>query len=264
MFKETRIRRIQEIINKYGVANVNELAKTLSVSTMTIRRDLLSMLDEGLIKRTYGGAVLAQQQNLLQVPLLRRLQDQTEEKKAIAKAASMMIRRGETIYIAAGTTTYWLAKAISNQINLTVVTNSLPVANILITSDGIDVIMVGGFLRPRDYSLGGPLAERVAQDLRMDKVIISCGGISPELGLTNDYLDDMMMDRTYFNISNKIIVLADHTKFGRVAKSYTSPVTSVHTIVTSDLASPEIVDKLRNQGVEVILARMQENIPGLT
>jgi DeoR/GlpR family transcriptional regulator of sugar metabolism len=260
MFKETRAQKIQEIVNKNGAVKVNELAEMLSVSTMTIRRDLLSMLDKGLIDRTYGGAVLAKENNLLQTPILLRLQDQAAEKKAIAQAVAKTIKRGETIYIAAGTTTYWLAKAVANQTNLTVVTNSLPVATLLITSEGIDVIMVGGILRRKEYSLVGHFAERMVHDLRVDKVIIGCGGVSPEFGLTNEYPDDMMMDRAYVSISKNIIVLVDHTKVGRVAKSYTGPVTSVQTIVTSNLASPEIVEQLRRQGVEVILVNLEEPI----
>jgi|SRR5215208_4524065 len=256
MFKETRLQKIQEIVNKNGAVKVSELAEMLSVSTMTIRRDLLSMLDKGLIDRTYGGAVLAKERNLLQTPILLRLKDQVEEKKAIARAVAQMIKRGETIYIAAGTTTYWLAKAIANHTNLTVVTNSLPVANLLITSESIEVIMVGGFLKRKEFSLVGHFAERMVHDLRVDKVIIGCGGVSPEFGLTNEYPDDMMMDRAYMSISKNVIAVADHTKIGRVSKSYTGSVTAVQTIVTSSLASLETVEQIRRQGVEVILVEL--------
>src|SRR5271157_597659 len=170
MFKESRLQKIKELVNKNGTVKVNELAEMLSVSTMTIRRDLLSMLDMGLIDRTYGGAVQTKQNNLLQSPILLRLPDQAEEKKAIARAVAQMIKRGETIYIAAGTTTYWLAKAIANQTDLTVVTNSIPIANLLIPSECIDLIVVGGFLRRKEFSLVGHFAERMVHDLRMDKV----------------------------------------------------------------------------------------------
>jgi DeoR/GlpR family transcriptional regulator of sugar metabolism len=253
MFKESRFQKIQEIVNKNGAVKVNELAEMLSVSAMTIRRDLQSMLDKGLIDRTYGGAVLAKQTNLLQTPILLRIQDQVEEKKAIARAVAQMIKHGESIYIAAGTTTYWLAKAIANRNDLTVVTNSLPVANLLIPSEGIDLIVVGGFLRRKEFSLVGHFAESMVHDLRLDKVIIGCGGVSPEFGITNDYPEEMMMDRAYMSISDNVIVVADHTKIGRVTTSYTRPVNAVHTIVTSSLASLETIEQLRHQGVEVIL-----------
>ncbi len=253
MFKENRWQKIQELVNKDGKVKVNELAELLGVSTMTIRRDLQSMFDKGLIERTYGGAVLSKKSNLLQTPVLLRLQEHAEEKKAIALAVAQMIKRGETIYIAAGTTTYWLAKAIANRSDLTVVTNSLPVANLLIASENIEVIVVGGFLRRKEYSLVGHFAESMVHDLRMDKVIIGCGGVHPEYGITNEYPEEMMMDRAYMSTSNNVIVVADHTKIGRVTTSYTKPVTAVHRIVTSKLASMETVEQLRRQGVEVIL-----------
>lgn len=253
MFKESRFKKIQEIVNKNGTVKVNELAEMLSVSTMTIRRDLQSMLDKGLIDRTYGGAVLAKESNLLQTPILLRLQDNVEEKKAIARVVAQMIKRGESIYIAAGTTPYWVAKAIAHRSDLKVVTNSLPVANLLITSDAIEVILVGGFLRRREYSLVGHFAENMVHDLRMDKVIIGCGGAHPGHGITNEDPEAMMMDRAYMSISSNVIVVADHTKIGRVTTSYTSPVTAVHTIVTSSLAQLETVEQIRQQGVEVIL-----------
>ncbi len=253
MFKESRFQKIQEIVNKNGAVKVNELAEILSVSTMTIRRDLQSMLSKGLIDRTYGGAILARQSNLLQMPIVLRLHEHEEEKKAIAQAVGQMIKRGETIYIAAGTTPYWVAKAVANRSDLTVVTNSLPVANLLVASENIEVIMVGGFLQRREYSLVGHFAERMVHDLRMDKMIIGCGGIHPGHGITNEYPEAMMMDRAYMSVSSHVIVVADHTKIGRVTTSYTSPVTAIHTIVTSSLAPIETVEQIRQEGVEVIL-----------
>jgi DeoR/GlpR family transcriptional regulator of sugar metabolism len=252
MLKELRWQQIQEIINKDGVVRVNELADLFDVSNMTIRRDLQGMYEKGLIERTYGGAVIAKEQNILRTPVLLRLQENVEEKKAIARAVAQMIKRGETIYIAAGTTTYWLASAISNRRDLTVVTNSLPVANLLISSEDIEVIVVGGFLRRKEYSLVGHFAENMVHDLRMDKVIIGCGGIHPDYGLTNDYPEEMMMDRAYMSTSNNVIVVADHTKIGRITNSRTAPVTAVHSIVTSNLASMDMIERIRNQGVEVI------------
>jgi DeoR/GlpR family transcriptional regulator of sugar metabolism len=253
MFKESRWQKIQEIVNKDGTVKVNELAEMLNVSTMTIRRDLQGMLDKGLIERTYGGAVLAKERNLLQTPLLLRLQNQVEEKRVIARTVAQMIKHGETIYIAAGTTTYWVAKALTHRSGLTVVTNSLPVANLLIPSESIEVIVVGGFLRRKEYSLVGHFAENMVRDLRMDKVIIGCGGVHPEFGITNEYPEEMMMDRAYMSISDNVIVVADHTKIGRVTTSYTRPVTAVHTIVTSNLASMEMIEQFRHQGVEIVL-----------
>jgi DeoR/GlpR family transcriptional regulator of sugar metabolism len=253
MYKEIRWQKIQEIIKNHGKVEVNELASELEVSEMTIRRDLTALMQQGLIERTHGGAVLANERNLLQSPILLRLNEQNEEKRAIAGAVAKMITHNEKIYIAAGTTTYWVAKAIMNRSDLTVVTNSLPVANLLALSKDMEVIVVGGYLRRNEYSFVGSFAENMVHDLRLDKVIMGVGGIHPEYGLTNAYPEEMMMDRSYLNMSNNIIVVADHTKFGRVATSRTAEITAAHQIVTTHLTPLDIIESIRKQGVEVIL-----------
>jgi DeoR/GlpR family transcriptional regulator of sugar metabolism len=254
MYKEERWQKIQTLVNNNGKVEVNQLAKDLGVSPMTIRRDLQRMYEKGLIERTHGGALLARERNLLQPPVLLRLYERAEEKKAIASAVAKMINHGEKIYIAAGTTTYWVAKAIANRDDLTVVTNSLPVANLLAHSENMEVIVVGGFLRRNEYSMIGHFSETMVRDLHLDKVIMGIGGIDPEHGLTNAYPEEMMMDRSYMNISKNIIVVADHTKIGRVTTSRTADITAVRMIVTSKLAPVEIVESIRQRGVEVILA----------
>lgn len=253
MYKEIRWQKIQELIQINGKADVSELAGVFKVSEMTIRRDLRAIMQKGLIERTHGGAVITKERNLLQSPILLRLFDQNEEKRAIAAAVAKMIKSNEKIYIAAGTTTYWVAKAIANRSDLTVVTNSLPVANLLALSKDMEVILVGGFLRRNEYSFVGPFAENMVRDLRLDKVIMGVGGVHPDYGLTNAYPQEMMMDRAYLSMSDDIIVVADHTKIGRVATSRTADLTVTNQIVTSHLAPLDIVERIRQQGVEVIL-----------
>jgi DeoR/GlpR family transcriptional regulator of sugar metabolism len=253
MFKEIRWQKIQEIINNNGKVEVSELAEMFAVSEMTIRRDLQALYQKGLIERTHGGAILTREHNLLQAPILMRISEHLEEKQSIARATAQLIGHGEKIYIAAGTTAYWVARAIANRTDLTVVTNSLPVANLLAPSKDMEVIIVGGFLRRNEYSLVGHFAENMVKDLRLDKVITGTGGIHPEYGLTNEYPQEMMMDRSYLNISDNIIVVADHTKIGRVTTSRTADLNEIQTLVTSHLASIEIVNCIRQQGVEVIL-----------
>jgi DeoR family transcriptional regulator of aga operon len=254
MFKEIRWQKIQDIINNDGKAEVGKLAEKFGVSEMTIRRDLQIMYQKGLIERTHGGAVLTKGRNLLQAPILTRLLEQAEEKQAIARCVGQLIMRGEKIYIAAGTTTYYVAKTIAGRSDLTVVTNSLPVVNLLALSKDIEVIMVGGFLRRNEFSMVGHFAENMVHDLRLDKVIMGIGGIHPEYGLTNDYPQEMMMDRSYMSKSENIIVVADHTKVGRVTTSRTADLNAARMLVTTRLAPPDMVERIRQGGVEVIIA----------
>jgi DeoR/GlpR family transcriptional regulator of sugar metabolism len=254
LFKESRFEKIQEIIRNDGEAKVDKLAEIFGVSEMTIRRDLNSMVQKGLIERTHGGAVVTKERNLLPSPILVRLYENVEEKRAIARTAAQMIKRNEKIYLAAGTTTFWVAKEISDRIDLTVVTNSLPIANLLSPSKDLEVIVVGGFLRRNEYSLIGHFAESMLRDLHLDKVIMGVGGIHPDYGLTNEYIQEVMMDRTYMKVSDNIIVVADHTKIGRVGPSRTADLTAARTVITSHMAPQDMVERIRQRGIEVFLA----------
>lgn len=165
MFKQERWQKIIEILDQKGRISVTELATVFGISEMTVRRDLQRLHDKGLIERTHGGAIMVNNRNLQQVHLMARIYDNVSEKKAIAEAVAKMIKRGEKIYIGAGTTTYWVAKAIADRRDLTVATNSLPIANLLSLSSDIVVIVVGGFLRRKEYSLVGHFTENQVRDL---------------------------------------------------------------------------------------------------
>ena len=254
IFKEERWQKIRDMMENDGKVSVSALAEIFGVSAMTIRWDLETIAQRGLIERTHGGALLSKDYNTLQTPIMIRLAENTEEKKAIGRAAAQLIKRGDKIYITAGTTTYWVAKAIANRADLTVFTNSLPIANVLGPARDLDVVIIGGMLRHNDYSIVGRSAESMISDLRLDKVIVGTGGIHPEYGVTNEYSLEMMMDHTNLALSDNIIIVADHTKIGRVTTSRTADVRSIRTLVTSRLASPELIEAIRKQGVEVILA----------
>jgi DeoR/GlpR family transcriptional regulator of sugar metabolism len=253
MEKEKRLYYIREVLAKKGEITVDEIARVFNVSKMTARRDLQALMEQGIIERTYGGAILSPKTSLTRSPLLLRVNDQREEKEAIGLAVAKMMVPGETIYLAAGTTTYWVAKAlVEKRMALTVVTNSLPVADLLIPHEDIEVIVTGGFLNRNERSLVGHFAERMIRDLRMDKVVVGCSGIHPEYGLTNENPQEMMMDRAYIQASDNVIVVADHTKFGQVRTSRIAPITAIRTIVTTRLAPMDMVERIRQQGVEVI------------
>ena len=254
IYKEERWQKIRDIMENDGKVSVNELAALFGVSAMTIRRDLETIAQRGLIERTHGGALLSKDYNTLEAPIMVRLAENTEEKKAIGRATAQLIKPGDKIYITAGTTTYWVAKAIANRADLTVFTNSLPIANVLGPARDLEVFIVGGMLRHNDYSIVGRFAEAMINDLRMDMVIVGTGGIHPEYGITNEYSLEKWKDHTNLSLSENIVLVADHTKIGRVTTSRTADVTAIRTLVTSRLADPEMIDAIRQRGVEVIFA----------
>jgi DeoR/GlpR family transcriptional regulator of sugar metabolism len=253
MYKEERRRRIQKLVESNHNVSVSGLARQFNVSEMTIRRDLAALLAEGAIERTHGGAIPSKLPHRAFVPsMLDRVNDQLEEKQRIAAAVVKMIGRREKIFLSSGTTTYWVAKALLDRDDLTVIVNSLIIANILAQTKDMEVIVLGGFLRRSELSLMGHFVETASKELRVDKVIMGIRGIHPEFGLTSDNPQELMTDRAMMRMSDNVIVVADHTKFGSVATSRTAPVTAARIIVTTWEAPPAIVESVRKQGVQVI------------
>ncbi|MGC8874965.1 MAG: DeoR/GlpR family DNA-binding transcription regulator, partial [Chloroflexia bacterium] len=161
---------------------------------------------------------------------------------------------GETVFLGSGTTVLEVARALRYRRNLTVITNSLPVINTLVGQDGITLICLGGMLRASELSFIGHITEQDLAEVRADKVFMGTRAISLEAGLTNDYLPETMTDRAILRIGRRVIVVADHTKFGRVAMAFLAPLSSIHTIVTDRGVPADFVQALEAQGIQVILA----------
>ncbi|MBN1267888.1 MAG: DeoR/GlpR transcriptional regulator [Anaerolineales bacterium] len=254
MLKIERHRQIKQVIEEKGTATVNELSELFNVSEMTIRRDLQALFDRGLVQRVHGGALsLNHSVELNWLPVMERISECKEEKQRIGQAVADMIDDGETLFICSGTTTLAVAEALYFRSNLTVVTNSLPVANTLASAPGVELIVIGGFLRESELALEGHMVEDAVQDLRVDKVIMGMRGIDPTHGLTSIHHQELKINRTIQTISNTLIIVADHTKFGQVAASRTGPVTEASLIVSDNQAPAEIVQAIRDLGVEVML-----------
>jgi DeoR/GlpR family transcriptional regulator of sugar metabolism len=251
--RESRLRSIVDILQRERQATVVGLAGRLNVAEMTIRRDLRELGRRGLVERTHGGAVLPlRPRNLGEPPMLQRMGEQAEAKDRIGRAVADMIQPNETVFIGSGTTALAVARALAGRDRLTVVTNALTVMNSLVASPGITVVAVGGFLRRPELSLIGHFAEAAMRDMRVDRVIIGMRGIHPEHGLTSDHMQELMTDRAILAIGEQTILVADHTKFGRIAASRTAPVTAAHLIVTDSQAPADIVATLQAMGVRVI------------
>ena len=252
MLKEERQRYIRRIIEDQGQVSVATLARQFGVAEMTIRRDLRELGAQGIIQRVRGGALLPERQHaLIEPPVLERINEEAAAKKRIGQAAAALIAEGETIFLGSGTTTLAVAQALRERRNITVVTNALTVINALTDSD-LTVVVAGGFFRRSELSFIGHITEASIRDLRVDKVIIGMRGIDPEYGLTSDHLQELQTDQAIMRIGNMVIIVADHTKFGRVATSRVAPVTVAKMIITDSEASPAIVATLREMGIEVI------------
>ena len=252
IYSPERRNQIFEMLSQQGKLTVTEIVEAFSVSEATARRDLNSLAREGKIKRFYGGAIL-NQKAAPEEPILRRTHDQEEEKERIGQAAATQIQNEETIFLGSGTTVLQVAKNLIGR-QLTVITNSLPIINLMADWPGITLIVLGGHFRASERSFIGHITEKSLQDLRADKVIIGIRAISIEHGLTNDYLSETITDRNIIQMGQKLMVVADHTKFGRISTVFVVPIERVNTLVTTSETPVEFIQNLKEKGIDVLLA----------
>ena len=236
------------LLRTRGRASVEDLASEVGVTMSTIRRDLQRLSDGGRVVRTYGGAAIPG-------PRLADIIDPAAPaKERIAAAAAELVRDGSTIVIASGSTTLAFARRLVDRDDLTVITNALDVAWTLVDRPGIDLIVLGGQIRPVMHSMLGHLTELASRELRADQLFVGIGAISLEGGLMNDSVLEIVSDRALRRMARRCIVLADARKFDLVAPAYVFGLEDVDTIVTNDAARPETITELRERGVEVIVA----------
>jgi DeoR/GlpR family transcriptional regulator of sugar metabolism len=247
-----RQRELTRLLERTGRLSVAQICEQFSISEATARRDLEALSEQGLIQRVHGGAVLLRQA-APEEPILRRSHEQENEKERIGRATAALIQDGETVFLGSGTTVLQVAQHLSTR-NLTVITNSLPVINLMSEKEHITLIALGGMLRDSELSFIGHITEQALSEVRADKVIIGIRAISLEQGLTNDYLAETLTDRAILNAGRETIIVADHTKFGRIATAFLAPLESVHTIVTDTETTEEYIKKLEAQGITVICA----------
>jgi DeoR/GlpR family transcriptional regulator of sugar metabolism len=248
-----RQEQVLRLVEKQQRVTVPQLCEQFTISPATARRDLDALVEQGRVQRVHGGA-LATRKAPPESPALQRAAEQANEKKRIAAAAAQLIEDGTTVFLGSGTTVAEVALQLQARHNLTVITNSLLVINALADSTHITVIGLGGVLRRSEMSLIGHIAEQALAEVRTHKVIVGIRAIDDEHGLTNDYLQETMTDRAILRIGKEVIVVADHTKCGRVSTAFVAPVTAIHTLVTDTNAPPEFVSTLKEKGVRVITA----------
>ncbi len=253
MLKSARQTRIRQLIDSNGQVTVTELNDLLDVSEATIRRDLEELALAGWARRTHGGAVRVKRARR-EPPIGQRAAKHELEKLRIGRLAAKMVSPGETIFMGSGSTVQSITPYLHDVGSLTVITNSLPVVNELSHSENIELIVIGGMFRQSESSMVGHIAEQAIREFRADRVFMGMRGIDPSHGFTNDYLPEAMTDRAILQIAPQNVVVADHSKFGRVSTVFLAPVTAAHTIVTGDETSGDMLAELRELGLQILTA----------
>ena len=246
-----RQEELLRFVEQHQRATVTEIAEYLSVSLATVRRDLESLTEQGKIQRFHGGAI-AVPKAPPELPALERETEQAEHKKRIGRAAGGLVKDGETVFLGSGTSVLEVARNLRQHRHLTVITNSLPVINILTDAPEINVVCLGGVLRRSEWSMIGHITEQALAEVVADKVIMGIRALDVERGLTNDYLPETKTDRAILGIGRKVIIVADHTKCGRVSTAFVAPITAIQTLVTDSNTSPDFIDHLTAKGIEVV------------
>ncbi|WP_280666592.1 DeoR/GlpR family DNA-binding transcription regulator [Kitasatospora sp. MAP12-44] len=258
MFAAERRQLILEMVRANGAVSLRELARVVQTSEVTVRRDVRALEAEGLLDRRHGGAVLpggfSREPGYPQKTHLA-----AAEKSAIADLAATLVEEGDAVVIGAGTTTQELARRLARVPGLTVVTNSLLVAQALAHANRVEVVMTGGTLRGSNYALVGSGAEQSLHGLRVTKAFVSGSGLTAERGLSTTNMLSASVDRALVQSAAEVIVLADHTKLGADTMFQTVPTDAITRLVTDEHTAghdptARELDALADCGVQVSVA----------
>lgn len=253
MFAAERKRVIVEHVRQHGAVSIKSLAALVGSSEVTVRRDLKQLEAAGEIRREHGGAVPPQEQPR-EPTYAEKSGTASTQKAAIARLAAGFVHDGDAIVIGAGTTTMALAKQLRTRNELTVMTNSLLVAQAFADSPRVEVVLTGGMLRGSIFAMVGSVAERALTGLHADRTFLSGNGLTARNGLSTPNQMVAGVDRALAEAGHEVCVLADHTKIGRNSVIQTVPAAQIDTLVTDAEASPEELDLIRSAGTRVHVA----------
>ncbi|GAA3047473.1 DeoR/GlpR family DNA-binding transcription regulator [Streptomyces glomeratus] len=256
LLAEQRRALILEEVRRRGGVRVNELTRKLGVSDMTVRRDLDALARQGVLEKVHGGAVPVVEASTHEPGFEAKSGLELTAKEDIARAAAELVTPGTAIALSGGTTTYALAHHLVDVPELTVVTNSVRVADVFHSAQrtsgprqgAATVVLTGGVRTPSD-SLVGPVADQAIASLHFDVLFLGVHGISVEAGLSTPNLAEAETNRRLVQSARRVVVVADHTKWGTVGLSSFAALEQVDTLVTDaglpSEARSEISEHLR-------------------
>ncbi|HVJ82031.1 MAG TPA: DeoR/GlpR family DNA-binding transcription regulator [Planctomycetia bacterium] len=234
---EERRQKLAELVNERGYIPLAELVDLMGVSESTVRRDLDSLHDAGIVRRTHGGAAGSIERVAGLTAFDERRQKQVNEKQQIGAAMAAIIQDGETVFLDGGTTTYEVARHLIHR-SLLVFTNSLPIANLLSGCRGIDLVVVGGVVYPKTGVALGPMTTAALRDLHVQRLVLGVAGITRR-GLFNGNLLLVETERAMMACAEETNVVADATKFGQPGLAFLAEWGDIHRVVTDESLSDE-------------------------
>jgi DeoR family fructose operon transcriptional repressor len=244
--------RIRQMLDSRDFLDLETLCRELDASESSVRRDLDDLEEEGVLKRVYGGAVPAHPSSGAAFDFTVESGRFSDEKNRIARLTAGLIHDGETVILDGGSTVAAVAGELASK-SLHIVTNSLPIAETLEARRNIELTLTGGYLDPRIRVMLGPLCEQMLSLIRADVLIMGIGSVSEE-GFSNNNTLVVGSEQKMIEIANRVIIVADHTKFGRSAMIPVAQLSAADIVVSDSELAPEYVELLRSKGIDVLLA----------
>jgi len=252
MLVEERRNYLLRELQARGYLEIKELVERLEVSGATIRRDLDSLAQDGLVERVRGGALPLARGTSLELPYELKRTQYVDEKRRIGRAAAALVEDGDTVILDAGSTTYQVALALMSKVRLTVVTNDLHIALKLAPNPFINLIVTGGITRGPVYTLLGPQAAAFLQTLHVDVTFLGADAILLHEGqITNVNLDEVPVKQAMIKAGRKVVVVTDSSKFTIVGFARVCDLEAIDIIFTDDAVDSQVLERLRELEVDV-------------
>lgn len=252
MYKAIRQEKIIEELDKNSTLGVNELASIFDTSIMTIRRDLMELTEQGIIKRIHGGAVLSKK-DFSQPAFYERNEENKIQKNLIAQAAIKLIKTGSIAFFDAGTTTFAIAEQIPDNLSFSAITTGLLTAVTLCQKPNVNVISIGGDLYKSSYSSIDNMAVDNIKRLHADIAFISTKAIQLPEGTFESKFSLIDVKRAIVSVSTKVVLVADSSKFDSHSLALSISLSDIDTIITDSKISINIREELIKSGKEIII-----------
>ncbi|MFF4694623.1 DeoR/GlpR family DNA-binding transcription regulator [Streptomyces chattanoogensis] len=262
MKRHERMNALLELLGERGRVDVEEAATELEVSAATMRRDMDVLAEQQLLTRTRGGAVLSSV--AYDLPIRYKHAHRSEEKEAVAKAAAKLVERGDVVGLSGGTTTTAIARVLATrpdfaeagpQPHLTIVTNSLNIANELAVRPQIKIVLTGGVAHSRSFELVGPFSELVLQQISIDIAFIGANGMDPAMGATVHDEAEARVNRLMAERARRAVVVADSSKIGERCFARVGDADVFDTFITDNGAKEATRREFTDRGLKVVTAR---------
>jgi DeoR family fructose operon transcriptional repressor len=252
--------RLRDMLCRRGMADLDTIAAELNVSQSTVRRDIEALEQIGVVERTHGGVIWIGDRptaNSRPYAFHQRMSYQVDAKRQIARAARKLVQPGQTVLLDGGTTTFYLAQELLGQ-PLQLVTNSLPIANLFLNDENVELVLTGGLMYPRYGVLLGPMAENMLATIHTKTLFLSVAGIHDGV-LYNQNVLLVQAERRMMQQAQQVVLLADSGKFGQQALSQLCPLAEIDVVVSDAALAEDQRKQVADAGCTLIIAEPEDN-----